>query len=75
MKNFILFVLVGASIQINTPLVNYSSNDSGKEAVIQVGLPPERVPAAEKVEENKPIPHKPQDYWQQPSSAQEYWGR
>ncbi len=77
MKTFILFILVGASIQITTPYGSYLSNDSGKE--LPIYFSPDRTPAARQVEspkpETKPLPYNPQDYWQQPSSTQEYWGR
>lgn len=87
MKTFILFglfsfsALAGSSLQITIPYGTYINNDSGPQLQLYY---PDRTPASEvkltppapaPEAQKAPVEYRPQDYWQQPSSSQEYWGR
>lgn len=87
MKLFILVglfsfsALAGSSLQITVPYGTYINNEAGPQLQIYY---PDRVPASnvqiippvpEPTVQSAPVEYRPQDYWHQPSSAQEYWAR
>ena len=75
---FSFSALAGSSLQISIPYGTYTNKESGPELQLYY---PDRTPAADvKVNppptvEKTPLEYRPQDYWQQPSSTLEYWGR